>query len=105
MSEDNEEGAELAREKPWELLTACTAGGAEPPKPFGVHNVPHMAGDAGRGAVGFRVCPAALWSCFGPVALSPLPCTLEMGMSVCCHGGLEVFDFASVQKLAAKSLP
>lgn len=44
---------------------------AEPPKPFGVHNLPEVTRDAGSVTVGFNVCSAGFWSCFGPMPLYP----------------------------------
>lgn len=61
------------------VTTTRSTIGAEPPKPFGVHSLPQIAGDAGYGTVVLNVCPAGFWSCFVPIPFYPPLCTFWNG--------------------------
>jgi hypothetical protein len=74
-------------------------------KPIRANIWPPCALDAGHGSVGFNVCPAGFWSCFGPISPSmPLFLLFGMGMFTLCHCSWSMsFSFFFYRGLQPKS--
>jgi hypothetical protein len=76
-------------------------------EPFGTHIMPFYALDAGCGDAGFNVCPAGVWSCFGPVLpwYSSIPQFWNGNVYCVTICWKYIICFLILQWFTAKSLP